>query len=81
MITAHSEDVNLPPGRYQGLTILRALESCKNSKRKEYYQRKCAKRGYTRMMVKKILLDAAIDDPDELQELWIRPADLDMLHE
>lgn len=92
MITAHSEDVKLPPGRYQISTILRSLGKCKtitptknksvtSEKRKEYIRNYQAKR-YRRSRpdrktrrdreVERYLLDAAIEDPDDLQEFWNR---------
>ena len=101
MITAHSDDVKLPPGRYQVSTVLRSLGKCKtitskkcksilSEKRKECLRSRQAK-AYKRTRpnnktrcereVERYLLDAAIDDPDELHELWIRPADSDVLHE
>jgi hypothetical protein len=77
MITAHSDDVKLPPGRYQVSTVLKCqVNHSKRAKgtsgKKQYKRVRPSQKTRSELEAERYLLDAAIDDPDELQELWSR---------
>jgi hypothetical protein len=85
MITAYSSVVKLPPGRYQVSTVLksqvnpftgvRGKRKPITSEKRPYKRTRPERKTRREREVERYLLDAAIDDPDELQEFWIRPAE------
>ena len=77
-VTARSSVVGMPPGRYQIATVLKGkintggVLRLDRPKTKPYRRRRPEYRTWKDHMVRRILWDAAINDPDDRQELWIR---------
>jgi len=76
MITARSAVVGLPPGHYDKIAqVIRDKIRCGYELRERFrgpYKRTRPSQNSRRNIASRYLLAAAIDDPDELQELWNR---------